>query len=500
MVPVITYEDIKADVERMKMGEKNILTSYKFRHLNLTSGTTGEPKLIPLTDEQSAVFMKYKTQYMSGIFDKYLDPSWVKGKTFFIIEGEHETLDTGVTIGSATSIMVDALKGDFKPFISLFRSLYTSPPEAMVPGPDIDTKYIHLRFAMMDRNIVGINTALYSSIVLLMTYIYDNYEIIINDIEKGTIDSSIILPDDVRKNLLERIEPMPERAEELREIFKNGPDIQFIPLIWPKLQYITGVGTGDFSVYDKILEEQFHGGKIHNIYMGIVSSEGMWSVPIGIDDVNSILIPDSSFMEFLDLEYDEDFSKCVTIEQLEEGKTYEIIVTNLGGLYRYRLGDAIKVNGFYNKTPIVEFMFRVNKTVNMAGEKTTEEMLKKAIEDSLDEFDLSFKDYTMYPDFSQSPGKYVVMIESDDEKRFSISRQELSKVFLEKLCDVNLIFKKIYELNRIHAPDVYFEKPGAQILFKEKMKSQNKADSQFKPVHIIRTPEQKEFFLKMREF
>lgn len=500
MVPVINYEDINDYIERMKLGEENILTAYKFRHMNETSGSTGKPKTIPLTEEQSKVFMKYNNQYIFGIIDKYLDPSWIKGKVFTTAEGKHITLDAGVTVGCAASITADVLKGDFEPFSSQIKALYTSPAEAMVPGPDIDTKYIHLRFAIMDKNIVGISTPLYTNLIILMTYIYNNYEIFINDIEKGTIDLSIMLPRDIRESLLKKIEPMPERAEELREIFKNGPDIQFMPLIWPKLQYITGVGTGNFSIYDNLLKEQFHGGKIHNIYGGIVASEGLWSVPAGIDDVNNILVPDSSFMEFLDVEFGDDFSKCVTIDKLEEGKTYEIIATNLCGLYRYRVSDAIKVNGFYNKTPIVEFMFRVNKTINMSGEKTTEAMLKRAIKDTLDEFELHFKDYTVFPDFSQVPGQYIVMIETKDEKRSSISRETLSKVFLEKLCDINPQFKWRYEIGRIQAPDVYFEKPGAQNLFKEKMLAQEKVHSQFKPVHVIRTSEQKEFFFNLREF
>ena len=144
-------------------------------------------------------------------------------------------------------------------------------------------------------------------------------------------------------------------------------------------------------------------------------------------------------------------------------------------------------------------MFRVNKTINVAGEKTTESMLERVAEDTLDEFDLSLRDYEICTDFSQVPGKYVVMIESDDEKRFSISREELSKVYMEKLCEVNPEFKRMYGLNYVGEPEVYFEKPGAQIMFKEKMDAQSISDSQFKPVHIIRTGEQKEFFLGLRE-
>ena len=115
------------------------------------------------------------------------------------------------------------------------------------------------------------------------------------------------------------------------------------------------------------------------------------------------------------------------------------------------------------------------------------------------ELDLTLKDYEVYPDFSAIPGQYVVMIETDDEKRFPISREELSKVYLEKLCKINPLFEMKYDMDYLQAPDVYFEKPGAQILFKEKMDVEGRGGSQFKPVHIIRTSEQEEFFLNLRE-
>ena len=43
-VPVITYEDIANEIERMKRGEKNVLTAYAFDHMNTTAGTVGKQK------------------------------------------------------------------------------------------------------------------------------------------------------------------------------------------------------------------------------------------------------------------------------------------------------------------------------------------------------------------------------------------------------------------------------------------------------------------------
>ena len=48
-VPVVTYEDIAALVKRMAAGESNVLTAEDPVMFSRTSGTTGEPKLIPVT-------------------------------------------------------------------------------------------------------------------------------------------------------------------------------------------------------------------------------------------------------------------------------------------------------------------------------------------------------------------------------------------------------------------------------------------------------------------
>ena len=498
-VPVITYEAIEPSIERMKAGEKNILTAYPFRHMNLTSGTIGKKKSIPMTEPQAAVFMKYSNQYAFGLMAEYLDPEWMNARSFTPLEGNHETLPCGITLGCSSSIIAEAVKGGFEPYSSMLKALYTSPAEAMTPGPGINTRYMHIRFALMERDLNGISGGFMSNIVHLMTYLHDNYEMLINDIEKGTIDESVQMPETTRKSLLAKIQPMPKRAAELREVFKNGADFCFMPEIWPKMQYIYAAGGDGFSVYADTLKEQFHGGKIHHIYSGVTASEGLWSVPAGIDDTTSVLVPDSAFMEFQPVEFGDDFSHLTTIDNLEEGKIYELVITNLCGFYRYRMGDAVKVTGFYNNTPAIEFMYRVNKTVNLVGEKTNEFMLRLTAKETAKELGFSLFDYEIYPDTSAVPGKYIVMLETYDEKRFSISKEKLDRVVFEKLCQANDVYKECFGNNLIQAPDAYFEQPETQLLYRDKMIHLGAPSAQIKPVHIIGNEDEKNFFLIMRE-
>ncbi|KAI4369846.1 hypothetical protein MLD38_018247 [Melastoma candidum] len=52
--------------------------------------------------------------------------------------------------------------------------------------------------------------------------------------------------------------------------------------------------------------------------------------------------------------------RLLGLTEAEAGEEYEIIVTNFAGLYRYRLGDVVKVVGFHNATPELQFVCRSN--------------------------------------------------------------------------------------------------------------------------------------------
>lgn len=46
-------------------------------------------------------------------------------------------------------------------------------------------------------------------------------------------------------------------------------------------------------------------------------------------------------------------------DEVEIGQRYEVVITQISGLYRYRMGDIIRVIGFEgNKVPFIEFQYR----------------------------------------------------------------------------------------------------------------------------------------------
>lgn len=165
----------------MMAGEKNLLTAYEYNHFNETSGTVGAPKVVPMTDKQSEVFAKYNNLIMYGIIRKNLPEDWMNGRGFCTSSGNCRTLPSGLTVGEASAKMADYIKGGKEALDAMIRTMYTSPVEGLHPERGSDTKYIHTRFALMDREVRGMITGFYSVVVLFLRYIEDNIDILIND-------------------------------------------------------------------------------------------------------------------------------------------------------------------------------------------------------------------------------------------------------------------------------------------------------------------------------
>lgn len=97
-----------------------------------------------------------------------------------------------------------------------------------------------------------------------------------------------------------------------------------------------------------------------------------------------LLCPRSMFCEFIPEEdLDSEQPKTLLMGQLQEGHNYELLVTNASGLFRYRIGDVVKVVGYHNQCPKVEFQYRRGQMLSVRGEKVSESLflgaLKRAV-------------------------------------------------------------------------------------------------------------------------
>lgn len=494
-VPVSTYDDYAGYILRMSEdGEENLITTGKVVHYNKSSGTVGNPKRVPLTEEAFQVFQKYNGPYRMGLVAKELGEDWINGRNMSVAESiaEIQHVKSGVTYGALSVKMI----GEFRPYLGM---IFTSPDEAIYPEAETNTRYLHARFGLMDRDLTNFAANFLGFLLEVLRYMEQNWELLVNDIEQGTINPGIKMSEEVRAGLLKKIRPMPERAQELREIFKQGFEEPIVPKLWPHAQFLTGVGSGGFKVYADKIKEKYMGEKIARYFTGINASEGMISVPYRLNDEKSVPAPDSMFYEFLPTDAGNDFSKMVTMDQLEVGKEYEVIITNLSGFYRYRMRDAVKIAGRYKNLPILEFIGRIDQTVSVMGEKTTEVALRTAAENTAKQLCFDMIDFTVYPDVEHVPPRYTYFMEIENLPE-GMKAKEIRFVLEKNLAKANpsmgdKVVKGICAPTKLNILE-----PETYSLYRDLMVMKGTAPAQLKPVRVIRNELQRKFFFSQTEY
>ena len=501
-VPLTTYDDYETYIDRMtEHGERNLLTAYPVVFYASTSGTSGSPKKIPVTDKGLSVFQNHSATIQFAVFSEfYKNTKWKdfhNGAIFLLLSLSHEPLKDGVEFGSISSAALDEEK---RKAMSYF---ITTPKEVLSHTQNTDLKYLHSRYALAEREISLMAGAYIPALVDIMNYIKENQKDLVSDIRNGIIGKGIRMPDELRKTLEEDLKPDPKRADELETIFSEGFNEKIMQKIWPKLQGISAIWAGNFSMYARKLQ-QFSGRSIPYYTNTYVSSEGVFGIARHPFDQCYAMIPESCFYEFIPMDGkagsdEENNPQTLLIDEVEEGKEYELVITNQSGFYRYRMGDVIRVVGFYNESPLVVFKYRKKNIVSIAGEKFTEDHLLSAIREFERRTDISIIDYCMYPDREAEPGRYVIIIEPN-EKVPAEKLEECKKVLAEELTRASTSYAHYVHGGNMGEPEIIFlQSQTFQLQREMKMYKTGLTENQLKTVRVLTTKEQIGFFNALKE-
>ena len=501
-VPLTTYDDYETYIDRMtEHGERNLLTAYPVVFYASTSGTSGSPKKIPVTDKGLSVFQNHSATIQFAVFSEfYKNTKWKdfhNGAVFLLLSLSHEPLKDGVEFGSISSAALDEEK------LKAMSYFITTPKEVLSHTQNTDLKYLHSRYALAEREISMMAGAYIPALVDIMNYIKENQKDLVSDIRNGIIGKGIRMPDELRKTLEEDLKPDPKRADELETIFSEGFNEKVMLKIWPKLQVISAIWAGNFSMYARKLQ-QFSGRSIPYYTNTYVSSEGVFGIARHPFDQCYAMIPESCFYEFIPMDGkagsdEENNPQTLLIDEVEEGKEYELVITNQSGFYRYRMGDVIRVVGFYNESPLVVFKYRKKNIVSIAGEKFTEDHLLSAIREFERRTDISIIDYCMYPDREAEPGRYVIIIEPN-EKVPAEKLEECKKVLAEELTRASTSYAHYVHGGNMGEPEIIFlQSQTFQLQREMKMYKTGLTENQLKTVRVLTTKEQIGFFNALKE-
>ena len=489
IVPLSTYDTYDNYVERMLNGEENLMMARKCKRYCSSSGSVGKPKVLPKSGKDL-----WNMQCMGFAATPACAARWFKekgmkfpkqiGPVAVILTG-HPMKD-GKMCNGAGQVPFTYLKPISKFFM-------TTPNDFMYPENEdaVDSTYFHLRFALQRRDLTFLGSMVVTLLTTMFDYLEKNWELICNDIEKGTIDPSIKCPPELREKWNKKFKPMPERAAEIRRECAKGFDDPIAKRIWPDFVWSYGMVGSNLAFYVEKLRKHIGDAPIHN--MGYAAAEGYMAMPVELDVNDYVLLPRSIFFEFIPID-DPECERPLTMKEIEVGKEYELVVTNFSGLYRYQIEDVVRVTGFYNKTPKIEFLYRNNLAMNIANEKTTTQMVDWAAAKAQEQVGVKFKGYSFYADTAHDPVRYMLLAEPE-EKLSEEKIKEFEKALDEWLNESNEKYFKYRRWGMIGEPKLAILKDNTYDDYRDYLKKQGKVLNQIKPVTVINTPEREEFFL-----
>lgn len=493
-VPLSTFEDYLPLINRMvDNNEENIITGSKVIRYCSSSGSVGIPKLQPKTGRDLFNMQSMGFAATPACASRYFREQGIakklpaqRGPLLLSLNGH--PLKNGMRCNGAGQIPFTYLL----PLIPFFS---TTPMDILFPEDEenTDMSYFQLRFALVDRKVTYLGSMVITLMLTMFEYLEANWEMICNDIEKGTIDPSIRCPESLRRKY-EKIKPNPKRAAELRAEFEKGfdTDVPIAKRIWPKVCWGYGMISSTLSVYVEKLHRYMGDMPMHN--MGYAASEGYMAMPVTLNANDYVLLPRSIIYEFLPVDAP-DGTRPLLMDELEVGKDYEIIVTNFSGLYRYRILDIVRVTGKYNNTPKIEFLYRSNMGLNVTNEKTTTQMLDYVANCIQKEFNISFRGYSYYGDNDAAGELPRYMFLCDTDSDIPTARKKELEEFIDKCFrDCNEKYDKYRRWGMLREPVVAQLEKGAYDAYKASLVAQGRVLNQIKPVICINTDERKEFF------
>ena len=412
-VPLSNCESIRPYIKRMEKGEKNILTKDPVIFFGATSGTTAEPKYIPTTR-----FADKKKALLTDIWSYYVvkdHPNVLDGKILALISPQVEGYtESGISYGAESGHGYR----EISPFV---KGLYALPYRVF-EIEDYDARYYTILRMAIEKNVTTIATLNPNTISLLCQKVASWQDRIIRDIGNGTLDAGFKIEKDIRRELETVLRPNRKRSRELERIIAEKGEL--LPkYFWPRMALIECWKAGMMSMYLKELTKYF--GEIPIRDMGCLSTEARSSIPMTDSGAGGVLAIETNFYEFIPKEDAQKGKEtCLTCDAIREGKEYFLVVTTAAGLYRYNIDDLVRVDGFFNKTPIIEFVQKGIGASSLAGEKLYESQVNDALNSALSRMSLLVEFFCALAEPENGP-RYSFLVEFtgtlpslDGKKRF----------------------------------------------------------------------------------
>lgn len=347
-VPLQTYEDFQPIIERCRRGESNIIWSTPIKLFAKSSGTTNaKSKFIPVSQEslEDCHFAAGKDM-LCMYLNNNPEASLFTGKSLRLGGSKEIYKNNGTSFGDLSALIIDNMP---------FWADYSSTPSAEVS-------------------------------------LMSNWETKLDAIAKETIEEDVTSLAGVPSWMMVLLQRVLEITgkKDLKEV-------------WPSLEvyFHGGVSFEPYKhQYNKIIEDPaFKYYQIYNASEGFFASQDR----NGSDDM-LLLLDYGIFYEFIPMDtYASSAEKVISLDQVEVGKNYAMVITTNGGLWRYKIGDTVK---FTSTNPYrIRVSGRTKHHINAFGEELIIENAEQALKKVCEEHQVEILDYTAAPIFMEGKDK-----------------------------------------------------------------------------------------------
>lgn len=436
-IPITTYEDNEAMIERARRGETNIFWPTPIKWFAKSSGTTNaKSKFIPVSmDSLEDCHYAASKDLLCIYFHNNPESQLFVGKSLRLGGSKELYKKNGTAFGDLSAILIDNM-----PFWAEFSS--TPSNEVSLMG-DWETKM----------------------------------QAIVNETIKEKVSSLAGVPSWMLVLLNNVIETT--GRENLFEI-------------WPSLEvyFHGGVSFEPYvEQYRKLLpRDNFRYYEIYN------ASEGFFAIQDHNDSKELLLMLDYGiFYEFIPMDtFGTPNQKAIPLAEVEVDKNYAVVITTNAGLWRYLIGDTLR---FTSVNPYrIKISGRTKHHINVFGEELIIENAEQALKKTAQETQAEILDYTAGPVFMEGKekGAHEWIIEFKTPPN---SLSQFTEVLDRSLQEVNSDYEaKRYNNTTLNAPKVH---PARENLFYDWLKAKNKLGGQHKVPRLSNTRDYLEELLKM---
>lgn len=403
-MPLANYEYFAPYIQRCQDGQTEALfgPDETLLMFALTSGTTAPAKYIPVTQTSADHYrrgwnvwgIKALADHPNGYLRKILQVT----SPF-----DEETTSAGIPCGAISGMLARNQKFIVRRFYA------TSPEVAKITNP-LARYYTIMRFAIT-QDVGFISTANPSTTLTLARTAAEHADLIIKDVRDGTLTPPADIDPTITKKLTRNLRPNPRRANQLKVHLSHSKAL--LPKDYWNLAFLANWTGGSTGLYIPQLREYFGDVPIRDI--GLLASEGRFSIPVEDSTASGILDITSNFYEFIPRDQidqlpDPNAQSTIPGEfdilqahQLQLNQEYYIFITNTAGLYRYNMGDLVRVTGFAQQTPLIEFLSKGAHTSSITGEKLTENQVVTAVNAAAQKLSLHVDTFVLAPQWDDLP-------------------------------------------------------------------------------------------------